>query len=436
MSFTSRWPDVYVAAGARAVSSCGDLLAATALALALQQAGAGGTAVSALMIAAVVPLVVLAPVAGRLVDRVDSRILLVVAGFAQAAVCVGLAFAQHPVVIIALVGVLACGFAVTQPTLAALLPAMVRREDLARASGINQTAGTLGMLMAPALAGVLVGQFGTRPPLLLDAASYLSLVVAGVLLRTRRGVVPARAEPVAWRLRGDRLLTAMVVAVAAVVGGVGAINVIDVFFIRDTLGASTTVYGLVSGSWTAGALVGAVVFGRLGGRLTDAGRIVCGVLLCLAACCAAILAGAGAWTALLLIPLWLIGGAFNGGLNVFITVVMAQRVPEAARGRAFAINGSAVQGAAMGGLLAGGVLVDHFDPRALVAAAGVGGLLAVVACTPWVRRSIRSERVQAASLGLLMPPPGGRPGGGGLEGEKGQAASTGGKPRVGDSVGS
>src|SRR5690349_15366838 len=165
MSFISdgsRWGDVYLAAGARGISVCGDFLAATALALALQQAGAGGLAVSGLLLAAALPLAVLAPVTGRIADRVDSRTLLIVAGLGQAAVCTALAFVTEPMVIIALVGVLACGLAVTQPTLAALLPAMVRREDLARASGINQTADTIGMLIAPALAGVLVGQFGAR----------------------------------------------------------------------------------------------------------------------------------------------------------------------------------------------------------------------------------------------------------------------------------
>ncbi|HEX5597411.1 MAG TPA: MFS transporter, partial [Micromonosporaceae bacterium] len=62
MSFTvseSRWSDVYLAATARGVSVAGDFLAATALALALQSAGAGGLAVSGMMLAIALPLVVL-----------------------------------------------------------------------------------------------------------------------------------------------------------------------------------------------------------------------------------------------------------------------------------------------------------------------------------------------------------------------------------------
>src|SRR3954449_2791561 len=100
MSFTSgdsRWADVYVVAGSRGVSVCGDFLAATTLALVLQQSGHGGLAVSGLLLAASLPLALLAPVAGRVADRADSRTVLVVTGLVQAAVCTALAFATHPV---------------------------------------------------------------------------------------------------------------------------------------------------------------------------------------------------------------------------------------------------------------------------------------------------------------------------------------------------
>ena len=127
MSFTSRlrqscWTDVYLAGGARAVSSCGDFLAATALVLELQQRGAGGFAVAAVLIAAAAPPVLLVRWTGPLVDRADSRLLLVATGLAQAAACVALAFTSGPAEIIALVAVLAAGLAVTQPCLSALLP--------------------------------------------------------------------------------------------------------------------------------------------------------------------------------------------------------------------------------------------------------------------------------------------------------------------------
>lgn len=363
MSFASGescWRDVYLVAGSRAVSVSGDFLAATTLALVLQQGGHGGLAVSGLLLAASLPLALLAPLAGRLVDRADSRTLLVVAGLAQALVCLALAFATRPAAIVALVAALACGLAVTQPVLGALLPEMVRHEDLARASSLSQTAGLVGMLLAPALAGILVGLSGSRLPLLLDAFSYLALVGAGLLVRTRRRgrAVAAGTDRTGWRLRDDRTLTVMIAAMAATVGGVNAINVFEVFFIRDTLGASTTVFGLIATAWTAGMLIGALLTGR-----ARPARITVPALLALMACtCVPVLAAATVGSAWWIVPLWVAGGVCNGALNVGLAVIVAGRAPSEARGRAFALLGAAVQGAGMLGLLAAGPLVDRSSP--------------------------------------------------------------------------
>src|SRR5256885_15730588 len=101
MSFTSapgadRWTDVHLATIARAVSTCGDYLAATALVIALQTRGAGGFAVAALLIAAAAPPTLLAPLTGRLAHRGDSRRLLGGATLAAAGGCTLLALATPP----------------------------------------------------------------------------------------------------------------------------------------------------------------------------------------------------------------------------------------------------------------------------------------------------------------------------------------------------
>ncbi|GAA4596101.1 MFS transporter [Actinoplanes octamycinicus] len=389
---------MYLVAGGRAISVCGDFLAATTLALVLQQTGHGGLAVSGLLLAAALPPALLAPLTGRLADRADSRTLLVLTGLGQALVCAALAFTSHPLAIIGLVALLAAGLAITQPTIQALLPRMVHRDDLARASGIAQTAGQVGMLAAPALAGFLVGQTGPRVPLLIDAASYLALVVVALLIRTRRrgGGADEAAAPIAFRLRADRSLTVMTVAIAATVAGVGMINVIEVFFIRDTLGASATVYGLVAASWTVGMVLFTPFFGRVPRhRLTI--RVV---LVLLAGSCAAVLAAATATSAGWLVPLWIFGGACNGGLNVCLAVIVADRVPSEVHGRAFAAVTAVVQGAGLLGYLLAGPLVEQFDARVLVAGAGAAGLLAAFACWPLVRREPRDDPSQGAPTGI------------------------------------
>src|SRR4051794_5518692 len=94
MSFTVRRRDsvlrsrdVTIAAAARSVTLFGDLLAVTSLVLVVQGRGDSAWAVAALFVAGLLPVVLLAPAVGRLVDRTSSRPLLVGGGLAAAAVC-------------------------------------------------------------------------------------------------------------------------------------------------------------------------------------------------------------------------------------------------------------------------------------------------------------------------------------------------------------
>jgi len=395
MSFTSepRWRDVRLSAAARGISTCGDALAATALVLALQTRGAGGIAVAAVLLASSAPLAVFAPLAGRLADRVDSRLLLVTTGIAQAAVCAVLAFTNHPVAIVGLVALLAVGLAITQPTLSALTPDMVGRDNLPKATAMSQTAAALGLLLGPVAAGLLVGQFGVRVPLLIDAFSFLAIAVAGLALRTRRGGRPVEsARPdvpaVRWRLRADSLLMALTVAVVGAVAAVGAINVIDVFFIRETLHGSATAYGLIGAVWMGSILVGSAVAGSLSRRGGDS-ALVSGMLGLIAGISAILVAAAnvpGVWW---LVPLWIVGGALNGGVNVVASLVVARRVPSEVRGQAMGTFVGAVNAAGIVGLLLGGALSTAFAPRSLLIACGIAGLLVVAACALTVARSAR-----------------------------------------------
>jgi MFS family permease len=399
-----RWQDVYIKALARAVSQCGDLLAATALALILQGRGEGGLAVAGILLAAALPVTVAGPFAGRIADRVDSRTLLVTTGLIQAGLCVALAFARQPVVLIGLVAVLSCGLAVTSPTLAALTPLMVGRENLARASAISQTASTIGMLTAPALAGVLVGAFGSRLPLLLDAATYLAIPVAGLPIRTRRGGrfraqaatqegAPGSRQPV-FRMRSDGLLWPMFTMVGAVIAAIGAVDVVDVFFVRDTLHSSPAGYGLIGAVWLGGMVIGALAWSRQ--RKSDLGTARAMLVACTATSVVIGLAGLApdiGWLG----PAWLLGGALNGAENVQIGVMLGSRVRPEVRGQASATFNSIAGGANGFGFLLGGALLTIASPRTIIVACGLAGLAVVGIFSPSLVRAIRREQQAMAA---------------------------------------
>ncbi len=406
---------MYLASGARAVSSCGDFLAATALVLELQQRGAGGFAVAAVLIAAAAPPVLLVRWTGRLADRADSRLLLVATGLAQAAVCVALAFVSGPAEIIALVAVLAAGLALTQPCLSALLPSMVPADALPRATALSQTAGSAGMMLAPALGGLLMGQFGLRVPLLADAGSYLAIAAAGRLIRTRRGFARAAGDgraraaqgrgggghavrdgaarretgPNGWNVRRDPLVRAAVGLVGAVVAAASLVNVAEVFFIRATLHSTAGMYGVMESVWISASVAGGWWVARR--RPSDAGlaMLLLGslVLTCLGVALMATVPAVN-WLA----PVSVLGGLGNGGVNVAAGVLLARRAPAAMRGRAFAVFGAVVNGATVAGFVLGGVLLTAVPVRAIIAAAGLGGLAVTAAFALPVLRAAARER--------------------------------------------
>lgn len=395
----SGWTDVYLASAAKAVSAAGDLLAAIALVLELQQRGLGGFAVAALLIAEAAPPVLLVRWAGRLADRFDSRWLLVLTGLAQAAVCVALAFASGLAEIIALVAVLSAGLALTQPCLSALVPEMVGPDDLPRATALSQTATAAGAMLAPALAGVLMGHFGLRVPLLADAATYLAIAVAGGLIRTRRGARPAtqpadlaEKQQTGWRLRQDQLVWAAVVLIGAVVTAAGLVNVAEVFLIRGTLHSSATVYGLLDSVWVAATMAGAWLLARRRPSDPALGRALLATLAltCLSVAAFAVVPAVG-W----LVPVSLLGGLGNGGANNAASVLIGRRAPAAARGQAFAVVGAVVSAATTAGYLLGGLLLALIPVRPAIAVAGLAGLVVTAAFALPVLRACRRERAQS-----------------------------------------
>ena len=197
------------------------------------------------------------------------------------------------------------------------------------------------MLVAPALAGVLTGAFGLWVPLFVDAASYLALVVAAVLIRTRRGgartvaagqaaAVAGPAEPApAWRLRADPLLFTMVVMAASAIAATSAVNVADVFLVRMVLHSTATMYGLLTAVWTGAAMIGGWLLARHDRR--DAGISVA-MLGALGVVCAAVLAMGLVPSLVWLVPIFLVGGVGNGMLNVSAGALLSRRTPPESRG--------------------------------------------------------------------------------------------------------
>ena len=85
--------DARLIVGAVGISALGDFLLWIPLTLHLHEQTGSGVAVAALTICLWAPVVLLAPAAGLLADRVETRGLLICASLAQAAIAASLALA-------------------------------------------------------------------------------------------------------------------------------------------------------------------------------------------------------------------------------------------------------------------------------------------------------------------------------------------------------
>jgi MFS family permease len=401
MSFTSVRHDLRLVVGAKSVSWLGDEVAMVALVLKLQSDGRGAGAVAALLIANALPIVLLSGLVGRIVDRVDNRVLLVGSTVAQALLCTVLAFTAAPAAVLALVVVLGAGQCVNAATWQAVLPAIVGRDDLPRAIGMVQAGTTMAGIAAPAVGGLLYGLYGARVPLLIDAATFLAVLSAALLLHGRRNVVAPEAGAkqdgglaIVWR---DSLLRPLFVLLALFVLIGSMVNVVEVFLVRETLHASTIWYGISGAAFSAGALTGAVLSSRLRGPLTLArGFVASAVLLALG------LAGLGLAPAVLwLLPIGFVTGAGNGVLNVTLSSLVMGRALDAERGRVGALLGGVASGTQLAAFAAGGVLAAHLSPRTVFMLAGGLGLLAPAF---FGRRVVRAAGDVAAADSAVMTP--------------------------------
>lgn len=146
----------------------------------------------------VIPLVLTALYSGLIADRVDRRRLLIFSAIAAilcSAVLAATTEFGNPSIwlIYAMVAVGAVAGAFDMPARQALLPNLVPKEQLSNALSLNIIAWQLATIVGPSLAGVLIVWGGIAPVYWIDAASFLAVVVAALLMRRRH--VPATTQP-------------------------------------------------------------------------------------------------------------------------------------------------------------------------------------------------------------------------------------------------
>lgn len=134
------------------------------------------------------PALLLSLYGGRLADRFNKRTLLYITnlGGAFSALVLGTLVMTdtvriwHVYLLALLLGIFT---AIDAPIRQSFTSEMVGKSDLANAVSLNSANFNAGRLIGPGLSGLLIAWFGTGPSFLINAASYIAVVIALAAIR-------------------------------------------------------------------------------------------------------------------------------------------------------------------------------------------------------------------------------------------------------------
>jgi MFS family permease len=339
-----------------------------------------------------------APFMGVLADRMDKRLLLIIAAVVNLAVSVfmlvlvvsGSLALWH---VIALAVVSSLTWAVDNPTRQAFVPDLVSREHLTNAIALNAVAIEITVVVGPALGGILIPALGMGGAYALIAAIYLLDVVVLFMLNGVKGDVSEAPEsPVKSLIGGLKYVwshqTVLVLLVIACILNLLAAPYRYAFlpvFSRYILDAGPTGYGMLTAMAGVGALAAGLWVVSLG-DFRRKGRLLVWTSL--------------AWPASLLlfalstsysVSLALV---FVAGLTqaivwtVIATLILGNTAPPM-RGRVMGLRTGVVSSLPIGNLLAGAA-AERFGAamaQGAYAVVAIVVMLGIVLLVPSLRRS-------------------------------------------------
>ena len=252
-------------------------------------------AIGALAFWRFVPFTIFGLVAGVVADRIESRKLVMATQAAAMAISIALAIvtltgtATLPVVyVLAALGGVALAF--DAPGRQSLTFQMVGPRELPNAVALNSGLFNGSRVIGPAIAGLVIAAVGTGLCFVLNAVSFLAVLTALALVRQEE-LHPVAKDRSATIVAGLRSATSfawndpqlrLILTVVTVVATVGFnFHVLVPLLAADTLHVGPEGFGLLSASFGAGALLGALAtatFRAASWRLFAIGTASFGVL--------------------------------------------------------------------------------------------------------------------------------------------------------------
>lgn len=177
------------------ISLGGDWFLTVALLDLVLQLTGSATLASLMLLCQSLPIFLVTPIAGRAVDRLDRRKLMIVVDLLRVIACLLPLFARTPALLpFAYIGVIAIsiGSAYFEPASQAALPNIVAPDELAAANVLmGSTWGTM-LAVGAGIGGIVTMRFGRDVSFVVDAVSFLAS--AAILWRMRAQFAEERSS--------------------------------------------------------------------------------------------------------------------------------------------------------------------------------------------------------------------------------------------------
>ena len=362
------------------------------------------------------PGVVLSPVAGSIADRLSRRLVLLVAQILMAIAALALwlewSLGWHsPWLITGTVALSGTFMSMSIASWQAFITELVPREDLLNAVILNSTQFNAARAIGPAVGGLVLGTLGPGWAFMLNAISFIVVIVALMRIRVRRPAADISARVGIFRefaatlryVRGKPGIIACCLLIDAIGLCGSPIFSLVVVFADDVFHTSGVGYGVLSACLGAGAVLSAPL---IAGRAPSFRRshLVGAATLTYALAVAAF--GASPGYVFGAVSLLVAGACYLAIASTTNTTVQLQ-VDEVMRGRVLAFYLMTFTAAIPIGSLIQGWTTQVVGPRETVVVAGL--LLAVVVTVLHMRGWLAAMDDELASPlldgGEVLPAP-------------------------------
>ncbi len=347
-------------------------------------------AVGAIALVELVPLIVFGLYGGALADHVDRRRLLIGCGIAQA-VFTGVlavnAFRDEPSVALIFVvsAFLVSSSAMQRPSREALMPRTVTHAQIPAAQALTSLGMQGGVLVGPAVGGLLVAYVGIGWCFVVDIAALLIATGMYVVMgsyphraETTPPSVKAIGEGIRYATRRRDLLGTYLVDIVCMLLAMPVVlfpALVEEVFERPEL------LGLLYSAETVGALVATALSGWTA-RVHHHGRAI----VLAAAAYGLFVALAGLMPSFWLVAVFLaLAGSADMISGVFRGTVWNQTIPEAMRGRLAGIEMLSYSVGPMGGQVRAGITADLWSVRGAITSGGLACVAGVTLTALWLR---------------------------------------------------